>query len=308
MVKDSSTDSALREAFTRAAEPGESTGVADAIRSRVAAGDTGTSVAGTSAPGFHNSAWSWLPWVGVVALAGLVGGALGAGGVFGRPADTVAVVEYTSALKIQAPTTSCPGGPQVGIMDSGTRVLVQQRSQDSQFLGVRNPADFSSIVWLDAAAIAIDRTQSASALLPVGDPCPVVTVSAAPPAQTPTPTPEPTQPAPVSPKPTLPAPTPDTTRPTIGVPTASKNPITNLESTTISVTASDNKGVTGVLISWLGQYVGSSTMTKSGSNWIFTFTPPTDAAGNITFTMRSTDAAGNVSDPATIIINHQYFG
>ena len=311
MVESSGIDSAIRSAFNRAAESADSTGVADTIRSRVSAGDTGTPATGSSAPGFHGGWFSALPWVGVVVVAGVVGSSLGVGGMFGRTADDVAVVQYTSALKVQAPIASCPGGPQVGILDSNTRVLAMERSEDGQHVGVRNPADFSSVVWLNAAVVTVDSDQPAIGSLPVGDACPVVTVTVASPSPTPTPTtptPPSTQPKP-KPSPSSPPPPPaDTKRPTIGTPSASKNPITNIESTTISVTASDNKGVTGVRISWLGQYIGNANMTKSGSKWVYTFTPPSDAAGSILFRMVARDAAGNISSTAEITITHNYFG
>jgi len=60
----------LRDAFQRAATPGDSTGVADAIRKRAAAGDGGVSVTGAAAPGWGGAVlWRWLPWLGLVIAA-----------------------------------------------------------------------------------------------------------------------------------------------------------------------------------------------------------------------------------------------
>jgi hypothetical protein len=44
-------DALLSSSLKKAAEPANSAGVADAIRARVDAGDTGASVAGSTAPG-----------------------------------------------------------------------------------------------------------------------------------------------------------------------------------------------------------------------------------------------------------------
>ena len=49
-------------------------------------------------------------------------------------------------------------------------------------------------------------------------------------------------------------------------------------------------------------------MTKSGSKWVYTFTPPSSAAGSIKFSLVARDAAGNVSNSATIVIEHKNFG
>lgn len=82
----------------------------------------------------------------------------------------------------------------------------------------------------------------------------------------------------------------------------------NTSPTVITVTAADNVGVTAVQISWSGEFTGSGAMTRSGGQWIYTFTPPSDDGGDITFTLRAKDAAGNLSNPATLVVDHQYFG
>ncbi len=86
-MADMSLDELLSSSLKSAAEPAASAGVADAIRSRVAAGDAGTSVAGSTAPGWGGGAAGILTIVAPVALivvAGVVGGALGASGLL-RP-------------------------------------------------------------------------------------------------------------------------------------------------------------------------------------------------------------------------------
>jgi hypothetical protein len=63
-------DVLLKGSFDRLAEPEDSVGVADLIRSRVAAGDTGTSVAGATAPGWTPPRPRWF-WPLVAGIAGL---------------------------------------------------------------------------------------------------------------------------------------------------------------------------------------------------------------------------------------------
>ena len=284
-------DSVLRDAFARAAQPGDPSGVAETIRSRIAGGDTGTPASGPTAPGF-GGAFSWLPWIGVIVAVGVVGTTLGATGVFGNPIDDLEVVGYSSVLDGSAPAASCPGGPVVATLGAGTRVLTVQRSDDSAWLGVRNPNDVGDVLWLASTHLVIDQAQAAVASLPVGEACPEVIVA--------TPAPEP---------PPAPAPPKDTSKPTMGTPTASPNPVYNVNPVVISVSASDNIGVTSVLISWSGEFTGSSTMTLSSGVWKYTFTPPSiDVGGDIVFTMRAKDAAGNLSNPVTVTVDHQYFG
>lgn len=82
----------------------------------------------------------------------------------------------------------------------------------------------------------------------------------------------------------------------------------NLNPVVISVSAADNVGVNSVLISWSGEFIGSSTMTYSAGVWKYTFTPTGTTGGDITFTMRAKDAAGNLSNPVSVVVDHQYFG
>src|SRR5690606_11250015 len=128
--------------FSRVAEPGDPTGVADIIRSRVAAGDTGTPA--ESGVFDVGSGWSWLPWTGggvVVATVGAVAGMSGLFGAFGTsavagPAPSFGVTHFVSGL-------DCPAGSPVVAFEPGDRVLAVARSDDSGYLGVRSPADRS---------------------------------------------------------------------------------------------------------------------------------------------------------------------
>lgn len=230
-------DDVLRQSFARIAEPGDPAGVVDAIRSRMAAGDTGTPA---SSSGFLPSRDRILPWLfgGAVLLLGTL------------------AVGMTLALA----TTGVPTAPEA--------IVTQQ-----------------PVVSLDP-----NPTSPRSATPTVA------------PTSTPVETAEPAPTEPARP----PAPAPDTAAPTLGG--ASGAPVEVFASdswsaycavtTTISVVANDNVGVTGVLITWAGVESGTSQMT-SGSSWTFVFNPAeATPTGNVTFTMIASDAAGNTSATA----------
>jgi hypothetical protein len=285
-------DSRLRDAFAKAAEQGDSTGVADAIRSRIAAGDSGTSVAGGTAPGWGSGVGGWLPWLGLIVLAGIGGTALGASGVFaGEPREILA--GYTAVLDDSAPAASCPGGPVIGSLAAGDRVLAIARSEESDYLGVRDPNDFARTLWFDRAVIVVDAGQADVDTLPV-EACPVATVTIIEPTPEPIPVPQPGE----------------TQAPTLGQQYATPDPFYTGETTTVHAFAFDNVGVTSVSISWSGAQAGNSTMTKgAGNEWTFLFDPPNkDAYGDIVFSMVANDAAGNHSAPAYVTVDYQYFG
>lgn len=309
-------DQLLGDVFTRVAEPGDPTGVADAIRSRVAAGDPGTPSDGAS---FGGGGWSWLPWIGgglVVATVGAVAGMSGLFGAFGTsavagPPPSFGVSEFVSGL-------DCPGGSPVVALEPGDRVLAVARSDDSAYLGVRSPADRSRTVWIALDVLELDAGQPAVPELEI-DGCPEPLIDIAEPEAEPEPGPQPEpgpepgpepqpepQPGPVTP----PAPEPDTTSPTLGTPTG-VTPINCSspppETTTIAISATDNKAVTGVAINWSAQYgqdSGSGQMSKSGSSWTFTYNPPDQfgSGGNVTFTMTARDAAGNQSESKSYVV------
>src|SRR3954468_3210416 len=101
-------DELLSGSLKRAAQPGDSAGVADTIRARVAAGDVGTpGPSGGSAPGFGGSL-GWIPWVGAIVVLGLLGGVLGVTGVFGHP-TTVVMQSALSAPVSGVSAAPCPG-------------------------------------------------------------------------------------------------------------------------------------------------------------------------------------------------------
>jgi hypothetical protein len=287
-------DELLRTTLKRVAEPGDPTGVADAIRSRVAAGDTGA-----PAPQPSGGGW-WLPWAGAGLVVAVAAGAVGASGFFGGPAPVVAETMIT--VSASAPGLDCPGGSPVTSFSANDRVLATARSDDGAFLAVRDGYDYSSIVWLPTRLVALDSEGIAE--LPV-DGCLEPQVSHEPdpepePSPPPAPHPEPQpQPAPVP----VPAPTPDTTAPTPlqwwADPTTiycPSNAGPNFPgTTTIHLMASDSVAVTGATVSWSGAASGSGAMTASGGEWRFSYTAPAAASGGITFSVTARDAAGNVS-------------
>lgn len=303
-MADDNLDALLRDAFERAAVPGDPSGVADAVRTRVAAGDLGAPVSASVAPGWAGlGGAAWIPWAGVVVVAGLVGGGLGAAGVFGPEPEQVAVVGATSVLDAHAPAAVCPGGAVIGSLPAGTRVLALERSDDSAFLGVRDPHDFSRVLWLDRADVVVDGGVDVASL-PVGDACP--TVVALEPEPEPQPQPEPGPPPGPQPQP---QPQPVNQAPTIITMAASPNPVWCTDLTTITVAASDDHSVTGVSLSWTGLVSNSAAMTKSGSVWTYSFDPPTDGglSANVTFTAIATDGS-LASAPRQIVLQVNCLG
>jgi hypothetical protein len=287
-------DSRLRDAFAKAAEQGDSAGVADAIRSRISAGDSGASVAASTAPGWGGGVGSWLPWIGLIVVAAIGGTAVGASGLVGAPEGSPGSGPSAVVLGT-APAASCPGGPMIDEFHAGDRVLAVQRSEESDYFGVRDPRDLATVLWVPASVLTMDAGQPDPSTLPVGE-CPEIVIS----YPTPTPTPEETQ---------EPVPGPsDTTAPKINTATGTPNPLYNVDPLLLQVTAGDGVGVVGVTVSWSGEFTGSANMSLVGSEWRYTFTPPDDGGGDIHFTFRARDAAGNVSGPVMITIDHQYFG
>ena len=293
-------DELLRTTLKRVAEPGDPTGVADAIRSRVAAGDTGV-------PDPHptDGGW-WLPWAGGGLALAVVAGAIGASGFFGRPAPVIAETMIT--VSSAASGLDCPGGSPVTSFSANDRVRAIGRSDDGAYLAVRDGYDYGSTVWLPARLVTLDSDDIAG--LPV-DGCldPLVTRQADPEPE-PQPVPEPPsgqdpQPAPEpvpGPAPD-PGPSPDTTPPTPAQWGASPSTIycpsnvgPNFPGTTvIRLTASDNVALTGASVSWSGAASGSSAMPASGGEWRYSYTAPAGTSGTVTFSMTARDAAGNAS-------------
>lgn len=115
MADGNNLDDLMRRAFHDAAQPADPTGVADALRARVESGDLGVTVSSSVAPGWGGLAVrAWLPWLGVIVAAAIVGATLGATEVFGGP-----VTETTDASPVvvesrSADPQSCGEGPGAG--------------------------------------------------------------------------------------------------------------------------------------------------------------------------------------------------
>lgn len=283
-------DPVLRDAMQRAAQPGDPTGVAEAVRTRVAAGDPGTPAGGSTAPGWGGGPLGWLPWLGLVVLAGGVGVALGVSGMFGAPESRIES-GYTIVLDDAVPALACPGGPAAGRLSAGDRVLAIARSEDSGYLGVRDPDHLARTLWVERSLVVVDAGQPEVALLPV-ESCPVAQVEVVP-APEPTPTEEPTE----EPDP-VPVPG-DTVSPVIAE--VEVVPLTTLyqdDQTSINAYTTDDVGVVSVVVTWSGAASGSANMIQqSGALWSFPFSRGTGPNGQVTFVIQAYDAAGNLSSP-----------
>lgn len=97
-------DVMLSETLKRAATPGDPTGVADAIRARVAAGDTG---APASVSGFGARRW-WVLWLTLVVVATLVSGGVVA---FGTPVLSPPAGSTQAASVSPTPTVTRTASP-----------------------------------------------------------------------------------------------------------------------------------------------------------------------------------------------------
>ena len=210
----------------------------------------------------------WMPWVGLVIVAGVIGGTLGLTGVFGHPTIPRVVITTDLALSRTADGYSCPGGSLVTKLQAHDRVLAVERSATSDYLGVRDPLNLGRVVWVHAADVSVNSKQKPIATLPVGS-CPEVQSILMPPTnQGDTVAPPPAQPT----KPTHPTqpnpPAPDATPPTVGTPTAGTPIVCTRNGSppytdTITVAATDNVGVTAVAITWTGAETGSGSMTQA---------------------------------------------
>ena len=170
----SELDVLLRESLGRLAEPGDPTGVVEAIRARVeAAGSSGDGGSGAGDSGSGSGAggsgggtfWSRPFWGGAVPMVVLAvvavvgGGALGASGALdnpdGPPALPVGPAYGVVSGGVEA--LGCPGGAAVESLTPGTRVLATKISEDGDFVAVRNPFALSRTVWLPTAVLVPDE-------------------------------------------------------------------------------------------------------------------------------------------------------
>lgn len=291
-------DGVLRDSFARIAEPGDPAGVADAIRSRLAAGDIGTPA---QSSGFGGGGFGpWLLGGAIVVIAALGGGAIGVSGLVGTPpAEHIQL----TVLAVDATTDAydCPGGTPVSTFTANERALVVARTEDSAWLAVRDSYDYSRTVWLPASVVSIDAGQGAIGVVAVVD-CvePQVVVN--------TPAPEP-----VAPPVTVDA------RPQItGISQSEKIIYQNgsaPDRSVFSVTATDDRSVSSVKATWpaTGDVpAGSADLVKSGGVWTFTFGPFSsgsvpEAAVAITFTARDSAGQASTTNTATVTVSYIVF-
>lgn len=110
----------------------------------------------------------WLPWVGGIVVVGLVGGTLGLVGVFGHPTTSRSVVTSAVGVTRTATAYACPGGPAIDALEAGDKVLAIQRSDDSAYLGVRDPLNRGREVWLRSGDVTVNPNEHTIASLPIG--------------------------------------------------------------------------------------------------------------------------------------------
>lgn len=310
MAENLSLDELLGASLKRVAEPGDPAGVAEAIRARVDGGDTGTPSTGGEFGAGSGGGWPWMPWLGGAVTAAVVGGLVGASGMFGslQPGDSASASGDAPSLSVTHVTqgTDCPGGATVVGFSPGDRVLAVARSDDSAFLAVRSPFDRSDTVWLPVSAVEVDAGQSPVASLPV-DGCLEPTVTLLPPPE-PSQPPAPTTPQqPQQPEPPAP-PAPTDNPPSLGTVTISDNTLYLNDEAIITTSATDDHGVSAVQISWSGVDSGSAQMTKVGNQWKYTYTLPVNADGTVTFTVRAVDTKNQKSAPKSVSATTYYFG
>jgi hypothetical protein len=248
----------------------------------------------------------WLPWIGAVIVVGAVGGAASAYGAFGTPAP--AKVSSAIVLGAGIDALDCPGGASVAHLVGGERVLALRRSSDSAYLQVRNPYDINQLVWLPAGLVSADKHEPAIGTLEVAG-CPTPTASLDPLPVAPV---VPVAPAPGKPSggghPTAPR---ETVKPVIVKANASPTTVYNNGVSVLSVTATDNVGVTSVTVTWSGADTGSATMHLTAGVWQYSFSSNrTDSPsyGNVVFSFVAHDAAGNASAPVGVTVDRQFFG
>ena len=287
-------DELLSGSLKRAAQPGDSAGVADAIRARVAAGDAGTPAPSGSAPGFEGGAGplSWLPWVGAIVVLGLVGGVLGVSGAVGHPIDTVTVGTSSILMPPTVQASSCPGGPVVASVERGSRVVALARSADGAEVQVRNPDDVAQLVWIPVGELVSDSGQPSVTGLPVGPSCPTVYIAQAPVVVPVTPV-TPKKPS----KPGTPGAPKDTTAPVIGAITVDT---TDACKPIVSAQITDNVGVSSATVKGTSgsPYNVNQTVVMTlagGATWKGTLTMPSNFSGIVNLSITARDGAGNTT-------------
>ena len=243
----------------------------------------------------------WVPWIAGIVIAGLIGGGIGLSGLAGH--ETQNVVEFGAiGVSKTTPAYSCPGGAPITTLNRGERVLALARNDEASWVSVRDPRSLGTTVWVPVGLVVVDAGEGAVADLPLGDPCPTVSL---PPGDAPAPPPAPAPGPGPGPAPAPdPAPVADTAAPVISAGTFSPNPVYGTQanqgacptSTTVTITATDNVGVASVTGATTAGPAGAqiSQFSHSGSTWVFKYQIDYEgAATGAIIGFSAKDAAGN---------------
>jgi hypothetical protein len=255
----------------------------------------------------------WLPWIGLVVVAGIIGGGIGVSGLAGH--ETTTVVEVGAVgLERTVSGHACADGPAVGELIRGERVLALNRNVDSTWVSVRDPRNLYSVLWVPVGELAVDADQGAVSELPLGDPCPTISLPPIPGVEVP---PATVPVAPGAPAPPPPAPAADTTAPSISAGSFSPQPVYGTDAnqpscpteSTVVVTATDNVAIASVTGS--SSFAGSTVTLKSqsGNSYTFGFRANYNGAPTVaTVTFTAVDSAGNsASAPKTLAVRSGNF-
>lgn len=256
---------------------------------------------------------------------------LGWAGVFGGGGGSA---DQTSGAEVarSAPYFDCPGGVKLGRFRAADRVLAVMQA-DGGWIGVRNPDDLLSTVWIDADDVSPDGGLTSLAGLPAGG-CNTAEVVALGATTVPVTTSSTTVPTTIAPT-TVPETVPSTTvastvAPTVApttVPVNQPPAIGNLgavpssisavvgssscgtSSSTITVNVSDATGVASVVVRWSVPRDGSGPATGTlvlggpagGGSWtgVLGALPNPPAAGSmVSLTVTARDPQGLESSRA----------
>jgi hypothetical protein len=234
----------------------------------------------------------------------------------------------------QASYFDCPGGSALDILIRGDRVFLTGKDASGGWVQVRHPFDASGRVWMHAAHVTADAVVDLP-VVPCDTPVESTTSTSAPTddstttsslvASAPTTSVQGTTPATV--QGTTPATTtstpqaPDSTAPVASSPGRSPDtiydsstPSANCPKTsTLTVTATDNVGVTSVTGTFSGLGGSPTAFSNAGGNsWAATFGPFSGLAAGynstITITIVARDAAGNTSNAVQTSVSVQGAG
>ncbi len=292
-----------------------------ALAAELAARVTGTPGGGTPP---KRGPWPGRGGPGPLAFFGAAGLVLGAGTGFAIGAFTGGQ-EATLSVQVGAdtavPAYACPGAGIVDELVRGDRVYAIGKTDDGAWIVVRDVRDGYIPVFVDASYIELDAAADLETMScdDVGTWTPYVEATTPSPASSPTPT-ETSAPAPHA----TAKPTPDTTPPSLanaaGVPGniweqdggGITCPGSYARTSTVSVNATDNKGVASASMTYTVPGAGSvtRTMSKSGSTWSATFGPvahstvPEPGPHSVSITITVKDTSGNSATTSASVSVH----